>query len=160
MVITSLTRNQVVRKGSWVRIPPSPPRELNAEGSHAARLQLFLFSAGLRHSLWHVLRDLLWFSLCAPIQCASFCAFCFSVFLLFTYLYFRCLSGFPAGTRASTVKESLPMIHPQAISPIVFFLNGNGNRNTETLLNYSPCFSSVSRRLCTRSARSPTNFSA
>ena len=25
MVITALTRNQVVRKGSWVRIPPSPP---------------------------------------------------------------------------------------------------------------------------------------
>ena len=24
-VITSLTRNQVVRKGTWVRIPPSPP---------------------------------------------------------------------------------------------------------------------------------------
>ena len=25
MVVTSLTRNQVVRKGTWVRIPPSPP---------------------------------------------------------------------------------------------------------------------------------------
>ena len=25
VVITALTRNQVVRKGSWVRIPPSPP---------------------------------------------------------------------------------------------------------------------------------------
>ena len=25
MVITSLTRNQVVRKGTWVRIPPAPP---------------------------------------------------------------------------------------------------------------------------------------
>ena len=24
MVVTSLTRNQVVRKGTWVRIPPSP----------------------------------------------------------------------------------------------------------------------------------------
>ena len=27
MVITGLTRNQVGRKVSWVRIPPSPPRE-------------------------------------------------------------------------------------------------------------------------------------
>ena len=26
VVITSLTRNQVVRKGPWVRIPPAPPR--------------------------------------------------------------------------------------------------------------------------------------
>ena len=26
MVTTSLTRNQVVRKGTWVRIPPSPPQ--------------------------------------------------------------------------------------------------------------------------------------
>ena len=26
MVVTSLTRNQVVRKGTWVRIPPSPPK--------------------------------------------------------------------------------------------------------------------------------------
>lgn len=26
VVVTSLTRNQVVRKGTWVRIPPSPPR--------------------------------------------------------------------------------------------------------------------------------------
>lgn len=25
VVVTSLTRNQVVRKGTWVRIPPSPP---------------------------------------------------------------------------------------------------------------------------------------
>ena len=25
MVITALTRNQVARKGSWVRIPPPPP---------------------------------------------------------------------------------------------------------------------------------------
>lgn len=29
VVITGLTRNQVVRKGSWVRIPPLPP-ELNS----------------------------------------------------------------------------------------------------------------------------------
>ena len=26
MVVTSLTRNQVVRKGTWVRIPPAPPK--------------------------------------------------------------------------------------------------------------------------------------
>lgn len=26
VVVTSLTRNQVVRKGTWVRIPPSPPK--------------------------------------------------------------------------------------------------------------------------------------
>ena len=26
VVITGLTRNQVARKGSWVRIPPAPPR--------------------------------------------------------------------------------------------------------------------------------------
>ena len=25
MVITGLTRNQLIRKGPWVRIPPSPP---------------------------------------------------------------------------------------------------------------------------------------
>ena len=29
MVATSLTRNQVVRKGTWVRIPPSPPVKIN-----------------------------------------------------------------------------------------------------------------------------------
>ena len=28
MVITALTRNQVARKGSWVRIPPPPPKSL------------------------------------------------------------------------------------------------------------------------------------
>ena len=28
MVITALTRNQVARKGSWVRIPPLPPNKL------------------------------------------------------------------------------------------------------------------------------------
>ena len=27
VVITGLTRNQVVRKGSWVRIPPLPPKK-------------------------------------------------------------------------------------------------------------------------------------
>ena len=27
MVITALTRNQVARKGSWVRIPPAPPAQ-------------------------------------------------------------------------------------------------------------------------------------
>ena len=27
VVVTSLTRNQVVRKGTWVRIPPSPPNQ-------------------------------------------------------------------------------------------------------------------------------------
>ena len=27
MVITSSTRNRVVRKGTWVRIPPSPPNK-------------------------------------------------------------------------------------------------------------------------------------
>ena len=26
MVVTSLTRNQVVRKGTWVRIPPPPSK--------------------------------------------------------------------------------------------------------------------------------------
>ena len=30
VVITSLTRNQVVRKDSWVRIPPLPPKPVNS----------------------------------------------------------------------------------------------------------------------------------
>ena len=34
VVVTSLTRNQVVRKGTWVRIPPSPPRR---RGRHIVR---------------------------------------------------------------------------------------------------------------------------
>ena len=34
VVITGLTRNQVARKGSWVRIPPPPPKVLKA---HAFR---------------------------------------------------------------------------------------------------------------------------
>ena len=39
MVITSLTRNQVVRKGSWVRIPPSPPKALKAYAFRAFSCQ-------------------------------------------------------------------------------------------------------------------------
>ena len=35
VVITGLTRNQVARKGSWVRIPPLPPDEV-------ARMELSL----------------------------------------------------------------------------------------------------------------------
>ena len=31
VVITGLTRNQVARKGSWVRIPPLPPRSQQCE---------------------------------------------------------------------------------------------------------------------------------
>ena len=31
MVITALTRNQVARKGSWVRIPPAPPKKTPGE---------------------------------------------------------------------------------------------------------------------------------
>ena len=37
VVVTSLTRNQVVRKGTWVRIPPAPPKQ---EETHS---RLFLF---------------------------------------------------------------------------------------------------------------------
>ena len=33
VVITSRTRNAVVRKGTWVRIPPSPPKHCSAEGA-------------------------------------------------------------------------------------------------------------------------------
>ena len=32
MVITALTRNQVARKGSWVRIPPPPPIKKDSFG--------------------------------------------------------------------------------------------------------------------------------
>ena len=36
VVVTSLTRNQVVRKGTWVRIPPSPPTKFNPAAYPAA----------------------------------------------------------------------------------------------------------------------------
>ena len=39
MVITSLTRNQVARKGSWVRIPPPPPNALKAHAFRAFSCQ-------------------------------------------------------------------------------------------------------------------------
>ena len=32
VVITALTRNQVARKGSWVRIPPLPPKQKGPSG--------------------------------------------------------------------------------------------------------------------------------
>ena len=33
VVITSRTRNAVVLRGTWVRIPPSPPKQSSAEGA-------------------------------------------------------------------------------------------------------------------------------
>ncbi len=39
VVITALTRNQVARKGSWVRIPPAPPRR---RGRHIVRDDFFI----------------------------------------------------------------------------------------------------------------------
>lgn len=41
MVITALTRNQVVRKGSWVRIPPSPPLGNNTNPDDKLEFVLF-----------------------------------------------------------------------------------------------------------------------
>lgn len=45
VVVTSLTRNQVVRKGTWVRIPPLPPEKPQK------RLFLGLFSILLHGAL-------------------------------------------------------------------------------------------------------------
>ena len=52
VVITALTRNQVVRKGSWVRIPPAPPEKDRFQEKpvffNEARLRRMKNEAGLR----------------------------------------------------------------------------------------------------------------
>ncbi len=58
VVVTSLTRNQVVRKGTWVRIPPSPPEIKNphaGQGSDCMGILLCAFfeTTGVSFSEFH-----------------------------------------------------------------------------------------------------------
>ena len=54
VVITALTRNQVARKGSWVRIPPLPPKGNNTNTETKSGFVLFFSNDyfGMKIELW------------------------------------------------------------------------------------------------------------